>query len=446
MSTTLIRDALIVNEGRQFRGSIWICNERIGKIMAEGQALPHADHVIHAGGKFLLPGVIDDHVHFREPGLTHKGDMASESRAAVAGGITSFMDMPNTLPQTTTQKLLSEKFDLASRSSLANYSFYIGATHDNLDELLASDPLLTCGIKVFMGSSTGNMLVDNHDALQAIFSSCPLPVAIHSEDETTVRANLEKARLLYGDEIQAPMHPVIRNAEACSRSTRLAIDMAEKYGTRLHILHLSTAAETELLKRNTLLRNKRITSEVCVHHLLFNDGEYLTRGNLIKWNPSIKGESDRKALIQALKEGVIDIIATDHAPHTLEEKMAPYLKSPSGAPMVQHALVAMLEFYHAGEMPIELIVDKMCHAPAILFGIRERGFIREGCYADLVLVDPRAEWTVTAGNILYKCGWSPLEGMTFRSKVSHCFVNGNLVYIEGKFFGEHKGKALEFQR
>lgn len=445
MSTTLITQATIINEGKQVRADLLIRDERIEKILAAGTELPYRpDRIIDAGGSYLLPGVIDDQVHFREPGFTHKGDLYHESRAAVAGGVTSYMEMPNTFPQTTTQQLLEDKYDLASRVSLANYSFYMGATNDNLDELLKTDPARVCGIKIFMGSSTGNMLVDNPDTLKSIFSRSPMLIAVHCEDETTILNNIMHARERFGEDVPVYLHPVIRSAEACFRSSQLAVSLAEQYNTRLHILHLSTAMEMSLFKSGIPLSEKRITAEVCVHHLLFDEKDYFTRGNLIKWNPAIKSAADKNALLQALIEGKIDVIATDHAPHTLEEKQNTYFKAPSGGPLVQHSLTAMLEFVKKGKLSLEMVVEKMCHAPATIFKVSERGFIREGYYADLVLVNPDQPWTVSPSNLHYKCQWSPLLGMNFSHHVTHTFVNGHLAYCEGAFFEEKKGRRLTF--
>jgi dihydroorotase len=447
MSTLLINHAVILNEGNQFKGSILIQDDCIAKIIPLGDTTPlKADQVIDAGGNYLMPGVIDDQVHFREPGFTHKGDIFSESRAAVAGGVTSFMEMPNTYPQTTSQVLLEEKYLRASLTSLANYSFYIGATNDNLDELLKTDPTKVCGIKIFMGSSTGNMLVDNPGTLKAIFSKSPMIIAVHCEDESIIRNNVEAARARFGDDVPIYFHPVIRDEDACYRSTRLAVELADKYGTKLHILHLSTARELELLNSSIPLTDKKITAEVCIHHLLFDDQDYFTHGNLIKWNPAIKSGKDKEALLQALLDNKIDIVATDHAPHTLKEKQNTYFKTPSGGPMVQHSLVAMLEFCQQGVMKPEQVVAKMCHAPADLFRIDRRGYIREGYYADLVIVDPNHPWTVSTANLLYKCRWSPLTGMSFTSAVTHTFINGNLVYEKGNFYEQHLGRRLMFNR
>jgi dihydroorotase len=447
MGTLLITRARILNEGTQTQGSVLIQGQYIKAIIPQGNPLPsHADMIIDAGGKYLIPGVIDDQVHFREPGLTHKGDIASESKAAIAGGVTSFMEMPNTNPQTTSHLLLEEKFERASAVSLANYSFYMGATNDNLVELLKTDPARVCGIKIFMGSSTGNMLVNNPETLKAIFSKSPVLIAVHCEDESVIRSNIESARARFGDDVPVYFHPVIRNEDACYRSSRLAVELAVKYGTRLHILHLSTARELELLSSTIPLAEKKITAEVCIPHLLFDDRDYFTHGNLIKWNPAIKSANDKEALLQALVEGKIDVVATDHAPHTLEEKQNTYFKAPSGGPLVQHSLVVMLEFCKQGKLQPEQVVAKMCHAPADLFRIVRRGYIRQGYYADLVIVDPNSRWTVSADNLLYKCRWSPLTGMSFSSSVTHTFVNGKLVYEQGRFFEEHKGMRLLFNK
>jgi dihydroorotase len=445
MSTLLITRAIILNEGHQTDGSVLIQDDHIAKIIPRGGSVPEkVDWAIDAGGKYLIPGVIDDQVHFREPGLTHKGDITSESKAAVAGGVTSFMEMPNTIPQTTTQELLEDKYLRASITSLANYSFYMGATNDNLHELLKTDPARVCGIKIFMGSSTGNMLVDDIETLKAIFSQSPMLIAVHCEDESIIRSNIESARARFGDDVPVYLHPVIRNEDACYRSTCVAVELAEKYGTRLHVLHLSTARELGLLRSDIPLAAKKITAEVCVHHLLFDDRDYFTHGNLIKWNPAIKSVTDKEALLQALIDGKIDVVATDHAPHTLEEKQNTYFKSPAGGPLVQHSLVAMLEFCKQGKLEPELVVAKMCHAPADLFRVDRRGYIREGYFADLVIVDPNSRWTVSSDNILYKCKWSPLTGMSFSHRVTHTIVNGNLVYDQGHFNEHHKGMRLSF--
>ena len=450
MQDLLLKNALIVNEGKIFRGGVLIRQGRIEKLFGapemQEEDYPQDIRTMDLDGLYLLPGVIDDQVHFREPGLTHKGDIATESAAAVAGGITSFMEMPNTLPQTTTQKALEEKFALGLEHSLANFSFYMGATNDNLEELRATDPGSVCGIKVFMGASTGNMLVDQPESLANIFRLTRLPIAVHCEDEATIQANLAIARKLYRDDIPAHHHPVIRDHEACETSSRLAVSLAERYGTRLHLLHLSTAGELRYLDRNTPLHEKRITAEACIHHLWFTREDYREKGPWIRWNPAVKDASDREALISGLADGLIDVVATDHAPHTREEKQRPYLQCPSGGPMVQHALVAMLEFFHRGRLPLEKIVDLMCHNPAVIFGVKDRGFIREGYAADLVAVQLDSPWTVTADNIRYKCGWSPMEGTVFKSAVMHTFVNGRHVYNQGKTDHAVRGEALRFSR
>lgn len=445
-----IAGAKIVNEGKIIEGSILIEDGLISEILtdessAESLIAFQDIRLLDGRGKYLLPGVIDDQVHFREPGLTDKGDISTESKAAVAGGITSFMDMPNTDPKTTTISLFEAKCKIAAYRSLANYSFFLGATNDNFMEIEKADPSKICGVKVFLGASTGNMLVENPEALKKIFSQSKLLVAIHSEDETIIKKNLQVAKEKYGENIPIGMHPVIRSEEACYSSTLKAISLARECNTRLHILHLSTSRELELLDNSIPLREKKITGEVCVHHLWFDDSDYSTRGSKIKWNPSIKTAKDRSGLFLALLDDRIDIIATDHAPHLLSEKQNPYLSCPSGAPLVQHSLVAMLEFFHQGKIPLEKIVEKMCHAPAVLYRIKKRGFIRRGNYADLVLVDLNDPWKVDKSNILYKCGWSPFEGVEFRSKVTHTLVNGNLVYRNGRFSESIKGKPLVFE-
>ena len=447
----LITGAKIVNEGKISEGDIFIEDGIISEIFTKDYAdefFPEMENVplLDARGKFLFPGVIDDQVHFRDPGFPAKGDLLTESRAAVAGGVTSFMDMPNTDPKAITIQLVEEKFKLATRKSLANYSFFLGATNDNLAEIEKADPSRICGIKVFLGASTGNMLVDDPVALENIFRKSKLLVAIHSEDEEIIRNNLHAAIEKYGENIPVEMHPVIRSEESCYRSTLKAVDMARRFNTRLHVLHLSTARELALFDHNTPLKDKKITAEVCVHHLWFDNRDYKSLGSRIKWNPAIKTEADKNGLFKGLLENKIDIIATDHAPHLLEDKMKPYLACPSGAPLVQHSLVAMLEFYHKGKISMENIAWKMCHSPAVLYRIKKRGFIRKGYHADLVLIDPDAPWKVDKSNILYKCGWSPFEGQKFSSKVTHTFVNGNLVYANGKIDESVKGKRLEFAR
>ena len=453
MKDIVIKDARVINEGKILRDtSILIRNGIIEKIFRDAVPVNILSQceVIEADGKFLLPGVIDDQVHFRDPGLTHKGDLETESRAAIAGGITSFMEMPNTLPQATTQEILEQKYQRASEVSLANYSFYIGATNDNLDELLKTDAARICGVKVFMGSSTGNMLVDNLDTLSALFSKSKMLIATHCEDEQIIQANIAAAREKFGEEVPMSEHCKIRDTNACFKSTSKAVELAKKFGTRLHVLHLSTAGEIALFEAGPV-KNKKITNEVCVHHLWFSESDYEKYGTHIKWNPSIKSANDRLALMKGVNENRVDVIATDHAPHTLEEKDQSYFNSPSGGPLVQHSLVAMLEMSRNGKISLEKVVEKMCHAPADLFGIEKRGYIRKGYKADLVLVDA-ARWTVSKENILSKCGWSPFEGESFYYYVNQTFVNGNLVYennnpnTPGIFHEQIKGERLTFNR
>ena len=440
----ILKGATLINEGQRFVSDVLIRNGRIEKI-GEGLSLPGATEV-NLEGKYLLPGCIDDQVHFREPGLTHKANISTESRAAVAGGITSFMEMPNTVPNTLTQELLEDKYDIASKSSLANYSFFMGASNDNIDEVLKTDIKTICGVKIFMGSSTGNMLVDKEQALEEFFQKVPpVLIATHCEDEKTIRNNIEKARAQYGEDVPIEMHPVIRNEEACYLSSSLAVRLAKKYNSRLHILHISTEKELELFDNSIPLEQKRITAEACIHHMWFTDEDYKTKGNFIKWNPAVKKASDRDAVMQAVLDNRIDVIATDHAPHTLEEKQQSYFKAPSGGPLVQHALLAMLEKSLEGVIPIERVVEKMAHAPAVLFKINERGYIREGYKADLVVVDPAAKTTVTKQSLLYKCGWSPFEGTTFSHSIHSTYVNGNLVYDNGRIIEGTNGERLMFQ-
>ncbi|WP_428981715.1 dihydroorotase [Lutimonas zeaxanthinifaciens] len=443
---TLIKGAKIVNEGKSSVQDILIEGEFIKKVAPQIEVFPEDTLIINASGKLIIPGIIDDQVHFREPGLTHKANIETESRAAVAGGITSFIEMPNTVPQATTQKLLEDKFKIAAKVSYANFSFMMGGTNDNLEELLKTDPKKVAAIKLFLGSSTGNMLVDDEEVLEKIFSSTNLLIAVHCEDETTIKNNLDKQKSIYGDDIPIELHPVIRSAEACYKSSSKAIELAKKTGARLHVFHLSTAKETELFTNKIPLKEKRITAEVCTHHLWFDDRDYKEKGTLIKWNPAVKSENDKKGLWEALLDDRIDVLATDHAPHTLEEKNQVYTKAPSGGPLVQHALQAMLESVRKNKISLEKMVEKMCHNPAILFEIEKRGFIREGYYADLVLVDPDCEYQVEKSNILYKCGWSPFEGVTFHSKVLKTFVNGQLIYNNGAFNDQIKGKRLTFDR
>jgi dihydroorotase len=444
---TLIRNATIINEGLKFNGSVLINGNKIEQVFP--YSIPDDFELANikirdASGLYLIPGVIDDQVHFREPGLTNKGDIASESRAAVAGGITSYMEMPNTNPQTVTQKLLEEKYKRASEVSPANYSFYMGATNDNLEEVLKTDPARVCGIKVFMGSSTGNMLVDDQETLSEIFKNAPALVATHCEDEATIKKNTEVARGRYGENVPVSRHAHIRSAEACYKSSSKAIELASRHNARLHILHLSSAMEMDLFTAGKV-KDKKITAEVCVHHLWFDDRDYITKGNRIKWNPAVKTAKDKEALWEALLSDKIDVIATDHAPHTLEEKENTYFKAPSGGPLVQHALVAMLEMSCKGIISLEKVVQKMCHAPADLFRIDRRGYIREGYFADLVLVDPNRSWSVSQNNILYKCGWSPFEGQEFSHAVVSTFVNGEEVYKSGETLNIIAGKRLRFQ-
>ena len=445
---TLIKNAQIINEGRIFKGAVLIDGEYISKVI-EGDQIP-AEYaagttVLDAAGQYLIPGVIDDQVHFREPGLTHKGEIATESRAAVAGGVTSYMEMPNTNPQAVTQELLEEKYSRAAEVSAANYSFYLGATNDNLDEVLKTDGTKVCGIKIFMGSSTGNMLVDNEDVLSEIFRNTKLLVATHCEDEPTIIRNTAIYREKYGEFVPLSAHPIIRSAEACFKSSAKAVELATKFGTRLHVLHLSTADEMKLFSSGPVSQ-KHITAEVCVHHLWFDEHDYITYGNFIKWNPAIKSPTDKAALWEALLADKIDVVATDHAPHTLLEKDHSYFKAPSGGPLVQHSLVAMLEMSRKGNISIEKVIEKMCHAPADLFRIDRRGYIREGYYADLVLVDQAYSWTVSPKNILYKCGWSPFDGIEFSNRVTHTFVNGDLAFADGAVVPGKIGKRLEFNR
>lgn len=444
---TLLANATIVNEGIIFEGYILLENaiiKDVGRGVYSG--IEKIDAVVDLSGKYVLPGIIDDQVHFRDPGLTHKADIESESMAAVAGGVTSYMEMPNTNPQTVTVEHLNDKFARAEDVSYANFSFYIGATNNNLDELLKIDITKTCGVKVFMGSSTGNMLVDNPETLKGIFESIKIPVAVHCEDEQTIQANIEKYKKKYGDEVPVECHPEIRSEEACFLSSSMAVALAKKYGTRLHVLHLSTERELSLFDNSLPLSQKKITAEVCVHHLWFNSNDYKTKGAFIRWNPAVKGESDRKALFDAMKSGKIDVIATDHAPHLVSEKQDSYFRAMSGGPLVQHSLVAMLDFYHSGDISIEQIVDKMCHSPAILFNIKKRGYIRTGYYADLVVVDVNKSHVVSKNNIFYKCAWSPFEGHTFKSSVVSTYVNGQLMFSQGNFTGKKNAMALEFER
>lgn len=446
MNRILIKNAKIVNEGSIFEGDVLIENDLIVEV-SDSISLKTSDcKVIDAEGNYLIPGAIDDQVHFREPGLTHKGDIESESRAAVAGGITSFIEQPNTVPNAVTQEILEEKYQIAAEKSFANYSFMMGATNDNLEEVLKTNPKNVAGIKIFLGSSTGNMLVDREETLEKIFSSTPMLIAVHCEDETTIQNNLAAFKEQYGEDVPVTAHHLIRSAEACYISSSKAVALAKRTGARLHIFHLSTAKEMELFTNKIPLEDKKITAEVCVHHLWFTDEDYKTKGNFIKWNPAVKTAEDRAELWKALNDGRIDVIATDHAPHTKEEKQQSYLKAPSGGPLVQHAVVAMFEAHHQGKISVEKIVEKMCHNPAKIFKIEKRGFIKEGYYADLVIVNPSLPWSVNSDNILYKCGWSPFENMAFKSRITHTFVNGEMVYNNFKVKDIRAGKRLLFDR
>ncbi len=444
MSTTLLKNAFVVNEGKTLPLDVLLKDGLIHTI-APSISEP-ADAIIDATGKYLIPGVIDDQVHFREPGLTHKAELQTESKAAVAGGITSFMEMPNTDPQTLTQNLLEEKFQRAAEVSVANYTFFMGASNDNLEEVLKTDPKTVGALKIFMGSSTGNMLVDNLEVLEKIFAESKMLIAVHCEDEATIKENTENFKAIYGDDIPIHLHPLIRSDEACYKSSSMAVELAKKHNTRLHVFHLSTEKEMSLFSNDIPLKDKRITAEACIHHLWFDDSYYNEKGTLIKWNPAVKTAQDRDAVLAALLDDRIDVIASDHAPHTLEEKQNTYFNAPSGGPLVQHALVAMLELSKQGKISLEKVVEKMCHAPAICFQVKNRGFIKEGFAADLVLVDMNDPWKVTKENLLYKCGWSPFEDQIFQSKISHTWVNGNLVYSNGKVNDAIKGQRLQFER
>ena len=444
--TVLIKNAKIVNEGTIFNGDILIENEYIKEIAESISAKSSEVYVFDAENNYVFPGVIDDQVHFREPGLTHKATIESESKAAIAGGITSFIEMPNTIPQATTIEELENKFRIAAETSYANYSFMFGGTNDNLDEILKVDATKVAALKIFLGSSTGNMLVDNLEVLEKIFSSTDLLIAVHCEDEATIQTNLKQHIKQFGEDIPIKYHPIIRSEEACYLSSSKAIELAKKTGARLHVFHLSTGKETALFTNKIPLKDKKITAEVCIHHLWFTDEDYDTKGALIKWNPAVKTKADREQLWKALLDDRIDVIATDHAPHTLEEKENIYTKAPAGGPLVQHGLVAMLEAHHNGKITLEKIVEKMCHNPSILFQIEKRGFIKEGYFADLVIVNINNPWTVNKENILYKCGWSPFENTTFKSRITHTFVNGSLVYNNFKLYKVKAAKRLTFNR
>ncbi|GAA5025277.1 dihydroorotase [Marivirga lumbricoides] len=443
MKKLLIVNAKIVNEGKIEQKDVLIVDERFEKIASQINA-EEADQVIDAKGKHLFPGLIDDQVHFREPGLTHKANIFTESRAAVAGGVTSFMEMPNTVPNALTQQLLEDKYRIAEKNSLANYSFFMGASNDNIEEVLKTNPENVCGVKVFMGSSTGNMLVDNEETLNNIFSKVPMLIATHCEDEATIRANTEKFKAEYGENVPIEMHPKIRSEEACYLSSSLAVQLAKKHGSRLHVLHISTAKETALFDNKLPLKDKKITAEACIHHLWFSEDDYKTKGTYIKWNPAVKTAHDREEIMKAVLDNRIDVIATDHAPHTMEEKQNTYFNAPSGGPLVQHSLLALLDFYKNGKMTLEQIVQKAAHNPAILFRIQDRGYIREGYFADFVLVDMDAPYQVTKDNILSKCGWSPFEGHTFNASIQSTFVNGKMVYENGGIIERMSSRRLLF--
>lgn len=446
MKKVLLKNARIVNEGSVIEGDVFIEDGIIAEISANISAKSSNLTIIDAEGNYLLPGLIDDQVHFREPGLTHKETIETGSKAAVAGGITSFFEMPNTQPQTTTIELLEEKFKIAEETSYANYSFMFGGTNDNLEEIKKINPKTTAALKLFLGSSTGNMLVDNENVLEQIFRNSPLIIAAHCEDEATIQKNLQGCIDRYGEDIPIELHPKIRSEEACYLSSSKAVALAKRTGARLHVFHLSTAKELKLFESKKPLKDKKITAEVCIHHLWFNEQDYARKGTFIKWNPAVKSEKDQKALLKGLLDNRIDVIATDHAPHTKEEKQNVYTKAPSGGPLVQHALPALLQMYHQGKISLEKIVEKFCHNPAILFQIEDRGFIRQGYKADLVIVDLNAPWAVQPNNTIYKCAWSPFDGVTFKSRVTHTFVNGHLVYNNFKFSPFNKAERITFNR
>ena len=442
MSSILFKNARIINRGEIKEADLLVKHGRIERIDAD--ITEASAEIVECDGRHLMPGIIDDQVHFREPGLTHKANIATESAAAAAGGVTSFMEMPNTKPPALTQEKLQDKYDIAAATSTVNYSFFMGASNDNVEEVLKTDPHNVCGLKIFMGSSTGNMLVDNEKTLDNLFSKVSMLIATHCEDEATIRENLKKAQEQYGDDIPVEMHPIIRSREGCLISSSLAVSLAKKYGTRLHVLHISTEDEISLFRNDIPLSEKNITSEVCVHHLFFEESQYHTLGSKIKCNPAIKSKQDKSALLQALKEGYFDVIATDHAPHTLEEKAQGYMSSPSGLPLIQTSLVMMLDFYHKGELGLDFIVDKMCHKPAELFGVNDRGFLDEGAMADIVLVDVNKPWTIRNEDVLYKCGWTPLDGFDFKGKVISTLCNGDWVFKNEKLTGIKSAQRLTF--
>lgn len=448
MRKFLIENATIVNEGRSYQGSVLVNDRMIETIFDSDvpEDIKANRRTIDASGLLLIPGAIDDQVHFREPGLTHKAEIHTEARAAVAGGVTSYMEMPNTKPQATTQLELEKKFNRASQCSMANFSFFMGTTNDNISEVLASDPKHVCGIKIFLGSSTGSMLVDRRETIETIFSQSKLLIAVHCEDESVIKHNSELARQQYGDAVPFSAHPTIRSAEACLKSSSFAVELAKKHDARLHVLHISTAQECELFSNKLSLADKRITAEACIHHLWFTDADYAKLGSHIKWNPAVKSAVDRDAIWKALLDNRIDVIATDHAPHTLQEKSGNYWNAPSGGPLVQHSVLAMMDFVKQGKLSVEKMVEKMSHAPAQLFRIQKRGFIRPGFYADLVLIDPNKPHLVTRENLHYKCGWSPFEGHTFSSSIHSTFVNGHQAYLQGQFDESLQGLALTFSR
>lgn len=446
MSSTLLKGGTLINEGRQFQADIRIVDQRISEISEQGLSAKENETLIDLTGKLIIPGMIDDQVHFREPGLTHKAEIYTEAKAAVAGGITTFMEMPNTVPNTLTQELLADKYAIGKAKSLANYSFFMGASNDNLEEVLKTNAQDVCGVKVFMGSSTGNMLVDQDEVLDNLFRNCPMLIATHCEDEATIRANTELAKQKYGEQVPIEQHPIIRSAEACYLSSSKAARLAKKHNTRLHILHISTAKELELFSNDIPLAEKRITAEACIHHMWFNDADYAEKGTFIKWNPAVKTANDQENILKAVIDNRIDIIATDHAPHTLEEKSNSYFSAPSGGPLVQHALPALLEMHAQGKITLEDIVRKTSHAVADCFEIKERGYLREGYFADLAIVNLNAPWQVNKSNVLSKCGWSPFEGQSFKASIEKTFVSGHLAYDKGAFDESKKGERLSFNR
>lgn len=448
MNSYFLKNARIVNENKILKRNVLIVNDKIEEVLELSSKIKLPDNCkeIDLNSKLVLPGIIDDQVHFRDPGLTDKADIETESRAAVAGGVTSFMDMPNTIPNVLTQEVLEDKYKIGAQKSLANFSFYMGTSNNNVEEVLKTNPKNVCGIKIFLGASTGNMLVDKLETLEEVFEKAPTLVAVHCEDEPIVQANLKAYKEKYNENIPVEAHPLIRSREACYKSSSFAVNLAKKHHTRLHVLHLSTADEMQLLNNDRPLEEKMITAEVCVHHLWFSDKDYARKGSLIRWNPAIKTQNDADELLKALLNDRIDVVATDHAPHQYADKKKNYLNAPSGAPMIQHSLVTMLEMVHQSKISYEKVVEKMCHNPARLFRIEKRGFIRKGYYADLVVVNPEKKWKVETDNILYKCGWSPLEGQEFHHQVEQTFVNGHLAFDNGIFDERIKGKRLTFNR